>query len=126
METWAHGVDISDSLGLAPAHSDRLKHVAFLGWRAFANSFRANGLAVPDVPVRVECEEWTFGPAEARNIVHGSALDFCLVVTQRRHLDDTDLSMAGPVASEWMKIAQAFAGPPGAGRQPGQHGEPRE
>ena len=54
------------------------------------------------------------------NRVEGTALDFCLVVTQRRHVDDTALATQGDVASEWMTIAQAFAGPPGAGRRPGQ------
>jgi hypothetical protein len=42
------------------------------------------------------------------------------VVTQRRHVDDTDLVVTGDMAREWMQIAQAFAGPPGAGRLPGQ------
>jgi hypothetical protein len=48
--------------------------------------------------------------------VHGSALDFCLVVTQRRHIADTALVVEGDAAVEWMGIAQAFAGPPGPGR----------
>jgi hypothetical protein len=52
--------------------------------------------------------------------VTGSALGFCLVVTRRRHAADTDLVAQGPVAEEWLQIAQAFAGPAGAGRQPGQ------
>jgi hypothetical protein len=47
-------------------------------------------------------------------------LDFCLVVTQRRHVADTALDVEGPAAVEWISIAQAFAGAPGAGRQPGQ------
>ena len=47
-------------------------------------------------------------------------MDFCLLVTQRRHRDDTDLVADGDVAAEWLTIAQAFAGPPGAGRQPGE------
>jgi hypothetical protein len=42
------------------------------------------------------------------------------VVTQRRHLADTNLEIRGPAAEEWMAIAQAFAGPPGEGRQPGE------
>jgi uncharacterized protein (TIGR03084 family) len=64
--------------------------------------------------------QWNFGPADAANQVHGSALDFCLVVTQRRHRDDTDLVCEGAVSTQWLDIAQAFAGPPGAGRRPGQ------
>jgi hypothetical protein len=64
-------------------------------------------------------DRWTWGPADAADRVTGPALDFCLAVTQRRHLDDLVLTITGPVATEWMSIAQAFAGPPGQGRQPG-------
>lgn len=63
---------------------------------------------------------WVWGPADAENRVTGTALDFCLLVTQRRHRADTDLVATGPVADEWLSIAQAFAGPPGTGRRPGQ------
>ena len=41
-------------------------------------------------------------------------------MTQRRHRDDVDVRAEGAAADEWLGIAQAFAGPPGAGRQPGQ------
>jgi hypothetical protein len=61
-----------------------------------------------------------YGPDGANDVVRGPALDFCLVVTQRRHPADTGLETAGPVAAEWLSIAQAFAGPPGRGRRPGQ------
>jgi hypothetical protein len=47
-----------------------------------------------------------------------SAYDFCLLVTQRRHRDDLDLVTTGADADRWLGIAQAFAGPPGAGREP--------
>ena len=52
----------------------------------------------------------------------GPALDFCLLVTQRRHRQDTAVVAEGPLARQWLSIAQAFAGPPGAGRTPGQFG----
>lgn len=122
METWAHGQDVADAFSVARPPSARLKHVAFLGWRALPNSFLAHGRPVPDEPVRVEIDELTFGPPKARNTVRGPALDFCLVVTQRRHVADTALVAEGPVAVEWLAIAQAFAGPPGQGRLPGQFG----
>ena len=61
---------------------------------------------------------WTFGPADAADRVTGPALDFCLLVTQRRHRADLALQATGPVADEWLDVAQAFAGPPGAGRAP--------
>jgi uncharacterized protein (TIGR03084 family) len=62
---------------------------------------------------------WEYGPSGATDRVVGPALDFCLLVTQRRHRADLALVATGPVADEWLDIAQAFAGPPGAGREPG-------
>jgi uncharacterized protein (TIGR03084 family) len=129
METWAHGQDIVDALHLERAPTARLYHVAYIGVRAVPNSFRANGRDIPDVGVYValdapQGDRWVWGDAEDVNRVEGDALDFCLVVTQRRHVDDTDLIVVGDMATEWMHIAQAFAGPPGAGRTPGQFRAP--
>jgi uncharacterized protein (TIGR03084 family) len=125
METWAHGQDVADALGVTRLPTVRLRHVAHLGVGARPFSFIAHGLEVPAEPVRVELrspdrETWVWGPAAADDSVQGTALDFCLVVTQRRHLDDAHLEIKGPVATDWMAVAQAFAGPPGEGRKPGQ------
>jgi uncharacterized protein (TIGR03084 family) len=130
METWAHGQDVADALGLDHPGTNGLRHVAHLGVRALPNSFRARDREVPERPVRVDVtgpsgEHWTWGPEDAADSVDGSALDFCLVVTQRRHPSDTGLVATGPMAAEWLSIAQAFAGPPGAGRRPGQFETPR-
>jgi uncharacterized protein (TIGR03084 family) len=130
METWAHGQDVADGL-TAGGHdgkrepTDRLRHVAEIGVRALPWSFAVHGRPRPDVPVRVDLTlpsgaSWTAGPEDASDVVRGTALDFCLVVTQRRHPADVNLAVSGPVAEEWISIAQAFAGPPGAGRRPGQ------
>jgi uncharacterized protein (TIGR03084 family) len=123
METWAHGQDIFDTFGLSRTPTQRLRHVVFLGWKALPNSFRAHGRPVPQEAVRIEVGEWKFGPDDASNVVRGPALDFCLVVTQRRHPADTALVTEGTVAADWLTIAQAFAGPPGEGRRPGQFAE---
>jgi uncharacterized protein (TIGR03084 family) len=130
METWAHGQDVADGLSATGSSAvreptDRLRHVAQIGVRTLPWSFQVHGRPVPETPVRVELtlpggEPWTAGPAGADDVVRGSALDFCLVVTQRRHPADVSLAVSGPVAREWISIAQAFAGPPGAGRRPGQ------
>jgi uncharacterized Actinobacterial protein TIGR03083 len=124
METWAHGQDIADAVGSDRVPTGRLKHVAHLGVRARAFSYSAHGLSVPDEKVSVELVapggdvwRWDMGSSDS---VTGSALGFCLAVTQRRHIGDTDLVITGPRAEEWMSIAQAFAGPPGDGRRPGQ------
>ena len=59
---------------------------------------------------------WTWGPADAAQTVSGPALDFCLLVTQRRNRADLALRATGADADRWLDIAQAFAGPPGPGR----------
>ncbi|HTZ08778.1 MAG TPA: TIGR03084 family metal-binding protein [Acidimicrobiales bacterium] len=124
METWAHGQDVADALGVARRPTARLRHVAHLGVRARGFSYAVHGRPVPHAPVRVELEgpggeawSWDAG-ADTGDRVQGSALEFCLVVTQRRHVSATGLRVEGEGAREWLAIAQAFAGPPGAGRPP--------
>ncbi|MDQ1747024.1 MAG: hypothetical protein QOD07_1287 [Frankiaceae bacterium] len=117
MEYWAHGQDIADGLGLTRTPSDRLRHVCHLGVRTRGFSFAVRGLAVPDGDVRVELtgpsgDAWTWGDAAAPDRVTGTALDFALVVTQRRLAGDTALAVEGESAREWMSVAQAFAGGP--------------
>ena len=125
METWAHGQDVADALGVVREPTDRLRHVAMLGYRARPYSFAVRGLPVPGDPVRVELSmpgggTWTAGPDDAPSAVRGTLLGFCLAVTQRAHLSDTGLELIGEPARAWMEIAQAFAGPPGKGRAPRQ------
>jgi uncharacterized protein (TIGR03084 family) len=124
METWAHGQDVVDALDVRRTPTARLRHIAHLGVATYKFSFVATGREAPSAGVRVELAApdgttWAYGPADADNRVTGSALGFCLLVTQRRHRDDTDVQASGPVAEEWICIAQAFAGPAGSGRQPG-------
>jgi uncharacterized protein (TIGR03084 family) len=125
METWAHGQDVADALGTSLAPTARLRHIAHIGVRTRGFSYTIRNREVPDGEVYValtapDGSTWTWGSAEAADRVTGPALDFCLVVTQRRHVADTAIVTEGPLAQEWMSIAQAFAGGPGEGRQPGQ------
>jgi uncharacterized protein (TIGR03084 family) len=125
METWCHGQDVVDAVGATRRPTGRLRHVAHIGVRARPFSYVTNGRPAPAGEVRVELDApdgsvWSWGDAQAADRVTGPAEDFCLVVTQRRHRADTDLRIEGPLALEWMEIAQAFAGPPGGGRRPGQ------
>ncbi|MEV0714116.1 TIGR03084 family metal-binding protein [Asanoa sp. NPDC050611] len=122
METWAHGLDIATALGVTSTPTDRLRHIAFLGVRTLGHSFLAHGRPAPQAQVRVELaapdgSEWAFGPETATDRLTGPALDFCLLVTQRRNPADLALVATGPVATEWLQVAQAFAGPPGVKRE---------
>jgi uncharacterized protein (TIGR03084 family) len=121
--TPAPGWDIADALGVTREPTDRLRHVAHIGVGARAFSYVTNGKPPSAAPVRVALTApsgavWTWGPAHATDRISGPALDFCLLVTQRRHRDDLTLTVEGAAATEWMTIAQAFAGPPGPGRRP--------
>ncbi|MFE2043261.1 TIGR03084 family metal-binding protein [Streptomyces sp. NPDC059477] len=123
METWAHGLDIADAVGVVRPPSKRLRHVARIGVRARDHAFGVRGLTPPAEEFRVELagpggELWEYGPEGAGQRVTGPALDFCLLVTRRAHRDDLALHADGPDADRWLDIAQAFAGPPGAGRPP--------
>ncbi len=121
METWAHGQDVADALGVVRTPTARLRHVAWIGHRARDYAFLVRGIPAPAEPFRVELRApdgslWTYGPEDAAQRVTGPALDFCLLVTQRLHRDDTDLTADGEDAERWLTIAQAFAGPAGGGR----------
>lgn len=126
MEVWAHGQDVVDALDAERPPTDRLVHVAQLGVITRSWSYLNRGLEPPTVPVHVElrCPSGavrTWGDDAAQDSVRGDLEDFCLVVTQRRHVDDTALEVTGAAAREWMTLAQAFAGgategPPVGGR----------
>lgn len=127
METWAHGQDVADALGVTREPTARLRHVVHIGVGARAYSHLVNGLEVSTAPVRLELaapdgDTWTWGPADAADRITGPALDFCLAVTQRRHRDDLALVATGPAATQWLTIAQAFAGGAGTGRAPASVG----
>jgi uncharacterized protein (TIGR03084 family) len=122
METWAHGVDIVDSLGVTREPTDRLRHVAQLGFITRQWSYSVRGEAMPSGTVRLELngprgDAWRWGPDDAEDAIEGSAEEFCLVVTQRRHLSDTSLS-AGDLGTHWLERAQAFAGTASEGPAP--------
>ena len=123
MEVWAHGQDVCDAVGASREATDRLRHIAQLGVITRGWSYAVRGETKPDDEVRVELTApsgaiWSWGPADASSSVTGPAEDFCLVVTQRRHVADTALVVAGEPADDWMAKAQAFAGTPTTGPAP--------
>jgi uncharacterized protein (TIGR03084 family) len=121
METWAHGLDVADTLGVKRPATARLRSIAHIGVRTRDFAFAINGLTLPAEPFRVELRApdgstWSWGPEDATQRVTGTAEDFCMLVTQRRPRADLDVHAVGADAEAWFGIAQAFAGPPGPGR----------
>ena len=121
METWAHARDVAAALGVELPPADRVRHVVHLGVRTRDFAYRNRGLEPPAEEFRISLtlpggDEMTFGPEGAAQTVTGAAYDFALVVTQRLHPADADLTATGDDARQWLDLAQAFAGPPGRGR----------
>jgi uncharacterized protein (TIGR03084 family) len=133
METWAHGGDVADALGVRRAPTARLRNVAHLAVRTRDFAYMLRDRTPPAEEFRVELtgpdgDLWTWGPDDADQRVTGSAYDFCRVAVQRLNRGDADLKAQGPEADAWLDIIQAFAGPPGPGRPPAsgqQHGSAR-
>lgn len=127
MELFAHGQDIADALGVRIERTDRIKHLAGFAVRVRNFGYEARNLTPPAEEFRFELTApsgalWTFGPADARQRVSGSAEDFCLLASRRRHRFDLDVRAKGTLADKWIDIAQAYRGSAGEGRRPGQFG----
>lgn len=121
METWAHGLDVADALGVHREPTARLRSIAHIGVRTRDFAFTVHGRTPPEAPFHVKLQapdgdSWIWGPDDAAQSVTGSAEDFCMLVTQRRAPAELDVKAVGADAQTWLTIAQAFAGPPGAGR----------
>ncbi|GII02147.1 TIGR03084 family metal-binding protein [Planobispora takensis] len=125
MEQFAHGQDIADALGVEPERTDRLRHLVVFAVLTRDFGYLSRGLTPPSAEFRFEItapsgEVWAYGPEDADQRVSGPAVDFCLLVTRRRHRDDLAVTAVGEEADRWLDIAQAYRGPAGAGRTPGQ------
>mgnify|MGYP000067545515 CR=1 FL=1 len=117
METWAHGQEIFDALGVKRAAHDRIKNICHLGVATFGWSFTNRSLKVPDrIPyvrlISPSGKIWEWGDSSSQSSIKGKASEFAEVVTQVRNVQDTKLKSEGAIAKNWMKIAQCFAGQP--------------
>ncbi|MDQ2849818.1 MAG: TIGR03084 family metal-binding protein [Actinomycetota bacterium] len=123
METWAHGLDIADALGVQTFPTDRIRHVCHLGFATRAFAYLGRGMDLPEHDVALDLigpggDSWTWGPADAEQRITGTAWDFARVAVRRVHASDTELLATGNDAQTWLGIVQAFAGPPGSDPQP--------
>ncbi len=124
METWAHGQDIYDLLRVKREPTDRIRNICHIGVRTFGWTFVNRKLPVPEPTPHIRLDApsgaiWEWNTPSAEEYVAGSAVEFAHVVTQGRNIADCDLRVVGPVATEWMAIAQCFAGPPDDPPPPG-------
>ncbi|MFJ5711709.1 TIGR03084 family metal-binding protein [Streptomyces sp. NPDC093105] len=125
MEIFGHGQDIADALGVRREPTERLRHLVFFAFLTRDFGYLSRGLTPPTEHFRIEVtapngELWAYGPEDAADKITGPAEDFCLLVTRRRHRDDLALVATGAEADRWLDIAQAYRGPAGEGRTPGQ------
>lgn len=124
METWAHGQEIYDLMGVAREPTQRLRNIAEIGVRTYGWTFVNRGMELPGPAPSVtldgpDGEIWQWHDRTPDNCITGSAVEFCQVVTQVRNIADTSLQVTGSAATEWMRIAQCFAGPPETPPTPG-------
>jgi len=125
METWAHGQEIYDLLGIERVNSNRVKNIVVIGVKTFGFAHKNRGLQVPEQEPYIELTSpsgdiWCFGDKDSASRVSGSAVEFAQVVTQTRNVADTSLAVSGKIAQNWMKIVQCFAGAPEDPPEPGK------
>ena len=124
METWAHGQEVYDELGVVRENADRIRNIVVLGVNTFGWTYAVRGEEAPEpIPHLVlsapSGEVWTFNEPSDEERIEGLAEEFCQVVTQVRNIADTELKVTGTVATDWMSKAQCFAGPPETPPAPG-------
>jgi uncharacterized protein (TIGR03084 family) len=115
METWAHGLDVHAALGVAPVDTARLRHVAFLGYRALPYAFSRAEREAPALDrLRIELtgpdgDTWIFGSDDGPERITGPAGEFCRVFVQRLPLAEaTGLQARGDAAVAALQVARAF------------------
>ena len=117
METWAHGQEVYDQLGVVRENNDRIRNIVVLGVNTYGWTFANRKLPAPGPMPFLSLtapsgEIWTYGEEQDDERIAGRAEEFCQVVTQVRNVADTSLSVSGKIAQSWMTQAQCFAGPP--------------
>ncbi len=121
METWSHAQAVYDVLGAERADTDRIGNIVRLGINTYGWTFKNRKQEPPGAMPHVRLiapsgAVWEYGApcdeASDEERIEGSAAEFCQVVTQTRNIADTRLAVTGPVATQWMSIAQCFAGAP--------------
>ena len=118
METWAHGLDVADALGVRRPATARLRSIAHIGVRHRDFAFAINGAEPPTAPFRVELrapggDTWAWGSGGRRPTRHRLRRGLLPAGHTAPPSAQLDVLADGPDAERWLAIAQAFAGLPG-------------
>lgn len=124
METWAHGQEVYDHLGVVRENADRVQNIVMLGVNTFGWTYATRKQTPPGAMPQLVLTApsgavWTYGEPSETERITGRADEFCQVVTQTRNVADTGLQVTGAVATDWMSKAQCFAGAPETPPAPG-------
>jgi uncharacterized protein (TIGR03084 family) len=112
-EYWAHGLDITEPLGVEFPDTDRLRHIAWLAHRTLPYAFSLAGRK----PATVRCSltapdgvtTWTFGPDDAESEISGAAGAFCRVAAQRLAPAASGLRATGPHGAAALQVVRTYA-----------------
>lgn len=110
-ETWMHGLDIYETLGIEVEDTPRIRHIAWFGWKTLPYAFKQAGEHYE--PVRVEVigpgyAKWVYGPDDTDQLIKGSASDWARVAVRRIDARDTRLKVNGEHAEKAIRLAQTF------------------
>jgi uncharacterized protein (TIGR03084 family) len=115
MEHWAHGLDIRAAAGIEAVDTARLRHVAWICYNALPYAFGVANVTAPDGhTLRVDLtgpngEAWSYGPADATDVITGPAGIWCRRATQRiPPREASALTAQGPLAELAIQHARAF------------------
>lgn len=115
METWAHGQEVFDVLGVVRRNGDRIRNIVVLGNNTYGWTFKVRRETAPEPRPHLKLtapsgEVWLYNDPSESEVIEGLAEEFCQVVTQVRNIADTGLKVTGANAVNWMSKAQCFAG----------------
>jgi uncharacterized protein (TIGR03084 family) len=112
-EHWAHGLDITEPLGIDFPDTGRLRHVAWLGYGSLPYAFSLKGLEPHPVFCELRAPDgsvWRYGPEDAESTIAGSAGAFCRVGAQRLAPEQSGLATSGPHGAEVLRVLRNYAG----------------
>ena len=111
-EHWAHGLDITGPLGIDYPDTDRLHHIAWLGFSTLPYAFGLEGVEPPPMYCELSGpggDLWYFGSSEAASRIVGSAGEFCRVGARRLLPGDSQLVASGPHAELALRALRNYA-----------------